>query len=323
MGTEYRPLDFADNVFLDVASAHEWRTLNEHVFVSRVLIALRAELGEAFDALTFFVFSPARADVRPASADIAKAGKVLIFLSDESASIPHALATYYAAIFKAYLPHDLPGSNIFPFNLGYVGDPPATEAIPIRERPIDVFFSGNLNGNRLPLLAACHPVLRHLPGPGLIGRLCLKTPLKRLIRRDFSNDMPGFRSYIRFTDGFMAGLDAAAYAAMLAQSKIVLCPRGYASAETFRHIEAMRAGAIVASEPLPQTYLYRAAPLIEVQNWGTGLAKVRALAGDPQALDDLATRSRAWYESVLSERAAARFMAAALTQRLSVARTVR
>lgn len=317
MPDQCRPLGPAANVFLDAASAHAWEALNEHVFLSRVLVELRTELGEAFDALNFFVFSPAHAGVRPASADLPMPGKVLIYLSDESSSVPHALAAEYLAIFKAYLPHDLPGTNIFALNLGYVGDPPALDATPILDRPIDMFFSGNLNGNRLPLLAAFDPVLRRLPATGRLGRLLLRSPAKRLIRRDFSTQAPGFRSYIRFTDGFMAGLDAAAYAAMLTQSKIVLCPRGFSSTETFRHVEAMRAGAIVASEPLPDTHLYRGAPLIEVRDWRPGLAQVRAVAGDPARLADLSARSRAWYDSVFSERATARFMAVALTQGLS------
>jgi hypothetical protein len=308
------PLHFAANVFLDTASAHRWEVLNEHVFVRRVVEALRIELGARFDALKVFVFSPARATTRPASADLDVPGKILIFLSDESSSIPHALAGAYDAIFKAYLPRDLPGTNIFAFNVGYVGGSDALPPTPVLERAVDVFFSGNLNANRFALYQAFHPMLKRLPGlDRRLARLATASPVKHALRRNFSADETGFRRHVYFTDGFKAGLAPEGYAKMLAGSKIVLCPRGFASAETFRHVEALRAGAIVASEPLPDTHLYRGAPILRVDDWRTGLTRLRALANDPEALVDLQRQSRAWYDNHLSEAATARFMAQAFT----------
>ena len=129
---------------------------------------------------------------------------------------------------------------------------------------------------------------------------------------DFSAWLPGFNCEITFTSGFARGLTPAAYGEKLAHSKIVLCPRGFASTETFRHIEAMRAGAVVISEPLPDLPMYRDSPIITVDDWHQGLMTVTALLKNPAELRDRHKRSVAWYEAVLSETATAAAAARAI-----------
>ena len=307
------PLPIGSNVFVDSASAHGWTELNESTFISSSLAVLRSHLGPGFSEYSFYIFSPPRADTMPASANEQVALKVLLFLSDESASVPHHLADRYTAIFKAYLPFEATGANIFQLSLGAARDVPTFPPLPMAERPLDIFFSGNLNANRMALYRAISPVLRWIPVPdaGLLAIL-RRSGLGRLFRRDFSGFDGELNTRIVFSDGFKRGLAPAEYGELLTRSKVVLCPKGFQSAETFRHVEALRAGSVVVSEPLPDTSLYRGSPIIEVENWRDGLATARALAADVNRLDDLQARGLEWYRSVLSPEATGTAMHAAL-----------
>ena len=86
-----------------------------------------------------------------------EANKILFFISDELSSTSIGLRDKYLAIFKGYLPHEMPGTNIFSFNIGYAKDVPELGTRSIAERHINVFFSGNLNESRIPLYIALHP----------------------------------------------------------------------------------------------------------------------------------------------------------------------
>jgi hypothetical protein len=118
--------------------------------------------------------------------------------------------------------------------------------------------------------------------------------------------MPGAR--VNFTAGFAAGLSPQEYGWRLADSKIALCPRGWESAETFRHFEALRAGTIVVSESLPPTHFYVGSPIITVRDWRAGLAEVAELISDRSALTELHTATATWWRAVCSEQATAEFM---------------
>ena len=301
-------------MFYDPASTHQWSDLNETAFLERVMAALRTAMGDSFATYTFFILSGRTGDVWPQSASDPSPRKVLIFISDESSSIPTALQPHYVAIFKGYLPRELPGSNVFPFNIGYVRDVPTYPLKPIEERAIDVFFSGNLSLSRLPLYRALHRVYKRLPPVVARGAFSVSRRGygRWLLADDLSMALP--RSVVRFTPGFQRGLPRAEYGKSLADSRIVLCPRGASSPETFRHIEAMRAGAVLVSEPLPETHFYRGAPVVTVDNWEAGIAKVRELLEDRPALREIQRATIDWWREVCSEAATAKYMRDRLTQ---------
>jgi hypothetical protein len=298
----------SENVFYDSASAIQWSDLNETTFLERVLARLNGLMGEAFFRYTFFVLSSQNGSVIPDSSSDPSPRKVLIFISDESSSLPAHLASHYLAIFKAYLPRELPGTNIFPFNLGYVRDVPTYPFTPVEERGISVFFSGNLNLDRLGLYRVLHPIYRQLPPAAFrVAQSLSARGLSRwMMPRDLSHALPS--ADVHFTDGFKKGLSPAEYGRRLADSRIVLCPRGWYSAETFRHVEAMRAGAIVVSEPLPQTHLYRDAPVLTVSDWEIGLHAVKELLEDEPALRQVQGDTVRWWKEVFSEGATAKYM---------------
>lgn len=301
----------AENVFVDAASLHDWDSLLQGEFVAELMTSLQAAMAD-FAAFNFFLFSPASARVLPASAALALPRKVLIFLSDESGSDPVHLESRYAAIFKTHLHRERAGSNIRPLPLGTVRGIPVLPSRQVGERPTDLFFSGNLNAARLRLYQQFHPVLRRLPRVDgrLLLRAVMRSGLPKALRMDFSEG----RDSVSFTGGFGKGLAPDAYAAALADSKIALCPAGFTNAETFRHSEALRAGAVVVSDHLPDLPFYRGAPFVTVDNWRDGLREARKLLRDGDRLAELQRRGLDWYEAHLSPRGAARAMAAALGQ---------
>lgn len=299
---------FDRNVRLDEASEHGWEALNESLFLTRMFESLREQLGNSFGTYNFYIYSAHKGGGIPLSAPVAAPRKVLLSISDETGDIPAALQEDYLAIFKAYLPREVPDLNIYPLNIGYVKETPEFPVKPVDERSIDIFFSGNLNDNRFPIYSALHPVLRLVYGrisTSLLHRL--KRPdLPAWLRRDFSTARP--RTYLRFTDGFKQGLSADEYGRLLSESRIALCPKGFHSAETFRHMEALRAGCVVISEPLPDTWWYRNSPIQTVSDWRAGIRLARRLAGDGGRLRDLQAQSVEWWRNVCCEEATAAFI---------------
>jgi hypothetical protein len=90
--------------------------------------------------------------------------------------------------------------------------------------------------------------------------------------------------YLVVNDDFNSGLSKTAYAQLLADTKVVLCPRGFAATESYRVYEALEAGAVPLVEDDGGATLWRehVAPR---SAW-------RALTGGPSYWFDLARRSR-------------------------------
>jgi hypothetical protein len=175
----------------------------------------------------------------------------------------------------------------------------------LAERQIKVFFSGNLNKGRVAL----YKLLSQSGIPDIIYGYLMKV-FKRvpsLIKRDFSDRFPS--SYLHFTNGFKKGLHPEKYTEMLYNSQIVLCPKGFLRAETYRHFEAMRAGCVIISEKLPDTYLYRNSPIIQVDSWQEGVAVVEKLLNDPGLLSYHHQQTLKWWKNVCSELSTAQHVA--------------
>lgn len=304
------PYRITENVYLDPNSEHQWDELIQRDFLKDTFHALQEFLDSELQDVKFYVFSPYHADRVPASIAFKEQRKVLIFLSDEADSVtPTVLSPYYIAIFKPSMRVEKAGENIHTMSLGLANGVPEIPGRPMHDRYVDVLFTGNLNRNRYPLYFAFHPILRKIPkfAHSRFFHFIAKSPLGRLLTRDFSDDAHGVR-LINFTSGFGKGLSRDAYGKMLADSRIVLAPRGFVSAETFRHLEALRAGAVVVSDRLPDTFLYRNSPIICVDEWGDGLHVVDSLLQDPDRLESLQAAGLRWYNEKLSPRATARWI---------------
>jgi hypothetical protein len=300
-----------EGVVYDAASAYPWAALNETAFLERVFAALPAAMGSDLPRYRFHVLSSHDPGVVPASAGLPDPEgrlKVLLFLSDETGAFPAELLSRYHAIFKCYIREQPAARNLFPFNVGTVRGVPAVPPLPMEERTCDIFFSGNLHRNRFGLYRELHPLLRRLPDgmAGVAYRVLRLPQLRRFVRTDFSD--AARRTWLSFTAGFAAGLPPEEYGRLLAASRIVLCPKGVHSTETFRHMEALRAGAAVITEPLPQTHFYRGGPFLTVSSWGEGLAVARDLLWSPERLAELQREGLRWWRDVCDEAATARYV---------------
>lgn len=291
------------NVEMDVNSAYSFQQINESVFLIEFFIQLKQLLGENFEKYHFYIYANIDSHVLPGALGLKSARKkVLIFLSSQSHEINPGLPGDFFAVFKCHLSADVVRERIFHFPLGYVKDTLHQPVKKLEERTINVFYSGNLNKGRVPL----YKLLSESRIPDFLFDYLIKL-MKRvpnLIKRDFSDAFPA--SYVHFTDGFKKGLTPQVYTQMLYDSRIVLCPKGFLMAETYRHFESMRAGCVIVSEKLPQTYLYKNSPIIQVSDWKEGLDAIKKLLKDPALLQQYHQKTLQWWETVCNEAATAK-----------------
>jgi len=179
----------------------------------------------------------------------------------------------------------------------------------INERKYSVFFSGNLNSGRLQLFY--YLLFGKIPSRIIhkgIKNIFIRINLikKLLVLLKFDSKIPD--AYIRFTDGFKKGLSPERYSEIIADSKIILCPKGFNLPETFRHYEAMRAGCVIISEKLPSTHFYKDSPIIQIDNWEEGLKIAAELINNNAELEKMSKMTINWWKNRCSENAVAQYI---------------
>jgi hypothetical protein len=288
-----------------------FESLCETLSLKNIFNELNILLKENFDKYNFYIYSfDLKQDILPKSIfhETGK-NKILIYISDESGNVPYFLSPYYYCIFKTNLQLDkFIVNNIFNFPLGCEKHIPKLPYKNIRERKYPVFFCGNLNHERLPLYL--YLLLGKVPH-GIILKVFkffmrIKFTKKILVSFKFDSKIPG--AFLRFTEGFKKGLSPEEYGEIIANSKIVLCPKGFNLPECFRHYEAMRAGCVIISEELPPTHFYRNSPIIQVSDWEKGLSAAKDLVNNNMELEKLSKMIIDWWENRCSESATAQYM---------------
>ena len=292
-----------DNIYYELGEI-SYDDLCESKYLSKILYYIKESLGDKFDRYDFYIYSSNGIYNLPKPIVICNSKpKVLIYISDEQATVPIYLNKYFIAIFKCYLAESHDEEKIYPFPLGYHKDVPELQVIPIAERTTNVFFSGDLeHENRLAFYKELSP-LRFFPDRVFYG---MKNKIKKYFPRDCSTIFNN--SIINFTSGFSSGLSGDEYAKILYNSKIVLCPPGHSSVETFRHFEAMRAGCVVITQRLSNTILYKDAPFIIVDNWGELRSIINNLLRDPEKMKNIHNNTLNWWNDVCSEKAMADYI---------------
>lgn len=295
------------NVLYDDSSTYTFDVLNESLFLEETFTMLSQLMKDEFEDYLFFILSSHDPKVMPSSISFAtKKKKILIFISEESGATPQHLCQHYFAIFKSYIKTDkILKKNIFNFPIGCVRDVPELPIKPLNSRKYFVFFSGSLNDSRMHFYTAFIPWLNSKKRTFLGSFMNYQKILVRL-KPNFSKRFP--RSYIRFTNGFKKGLKPETYGHLIANSKIVLCPKGSKSAESFRHNEAMRAGCVIVSEKLPRNHFYKDSPIIQVDNWTEGLQKTSELLNDEVELEKISYATQIWWRDKCSSEAVSRFV---------------
>ena len=278
--------------------------LCEHMYLEEAIRALHTRMGEAFFDFNFVIYSGSGEDRETPILEGLDRWKpsVLFYITDETSSIPAHLCDDFCAIFKNYLPYDRI-NNIFSLPLGHVSDIPAFPYKEMDKRRFNVFFSGRLNYYRMDFY------MQFLSSHTWLNNAAVR-PFMYLLNGLLPKDFPaiGLESYISFTSGFREGIDPRTYGKLLADSKIALCPRGFISPETFRHFEAMRAGCVIISEPLPGTYYYKHAPIITVNDWAELGEVVSELLAHPVLLDELSRKTAEWWQNRCSGEAVAAYI---------------
>lgn len=281
-------------------------------FVEKFLDQLAKIMGKNFQNYNFYIYTSNDKDELPKSAAIDHPKKILIFISNESNYIPFNLENFFFCIFKCYLPYEPKNSKIFSFPLNIFSENSQKKLIPLDKRQIDIFFCGNLNSNRLSLyhaLSSNAKIFSKISNKFLYSFLIRLGLKKKFTSRNMSIGVNG-NNYIKFTDGFNGqggGLSYNEYFKLLSNSKIVLCPRGYISSETFRHYEAIKSGSIIITEKLPKTYFYKNSRFIEINNWKEGLVKAEKLILNLAKLNSMQKINNSYYKNFLSEKSVAKY----------------
>jgi hypothetical protein len=136
------------------------------------------------------------------------------------------------------------GGIVHPMPIGtFVNFDNAPEPKPIPERKYDFTFVGQI--------------------PNTGTRDCFKRNLDKLM---IESDRK-FKYKVIYTDGFSRGLASEDYINLLNDSKIVLCPSGASSPETFRFFEALKMGALPMVDRLPAFWYYLNAPFAKTSWW--------------------------------------------------------
>lgn len=172
---------------------------------------------------------------------------------------------------------------------------------PFDERETAAFFAGSIENQDYGRLAPA----RYVGTPKQVARSEMMKAVE-----SFGASHPETRLRLRVTSDYWASMndDASTYAEALMDARICLAPRG-TTVETYRVFEGLRYGCVVICDPLPRTWYYEGAPVIELPRWKDLPALLERLLADEEALQQRHEAGLRFYEDRLSERAVGRFVA--------------
>jgi hypothetical protein len=175
---------------------------------------------------------------------------------------------------------------------------------PFESRRYLVGFLGSLENREYSRFS----LKRLIASPKIVARSRMAQAIQKLAA--WAPESVFYGTTSSFTESTMSGAGKR-YTEIMVDTKIALAPRG-SSIHTSRFTEAMRQGCVVICDRLPPHWFYADSPAIQIDDWNTLEAVVKALAADPDRLMDLHRRSLAWWDEKLSERAVAQVMATCL-----------
>jgi hypothetical protein len=145
------------------------------------------------------------------------------------------------------------------------------------------------------------------PRPSVAARLQLAEAIRKA-----EADLPAWKFEHALTRTAQVLYGPAEYSARMMNARIVPCPRGNFD-ETYRLFEAAKSGCVIVSEPLPDRWYYRNAPVLELRSWSELPALLLSLDRDRERIRELAEATRRWWDDCICEQAVARYMVAQLT----------
>lgn len=319
------------NAYYDSASIYPWEKVYMQAYVKGLLDELSISMKD-FNSYRFY-FLHATEGIIPNSINDKYEKKILIQTGDQLGYEPDAeVMKAFFFVFKTHLRFQTDKyTNLAPYPLGMPSNTPLLPIKKMADRKYDIFYSGNINNNRLRFYRALLQyqthnlkwkvakilisILQRLSQYKKVRNLSLKIKgtLFRINCYNFDNIFPN--SYIRFTRAFQAGLDINEYAKMLANSKIILSPKGFFNTECFRLYEALRQGCIVITEPQPtKSTFYDNKYYIEVDNWNNIGEIISTLLKDKNKLQSMSDAGIKYYNEHLSPKGTAHYVMETLKQ---------
>lgn len=244
-------------MFFDESSDYNFSEVNERKYVLKFIYLLKTEFNEKFEQFHFYFLFSHNDKILPNSSKIKNDKKILFWFSDESCDFPQHLIHNYFKIFKSYI--KLERGNVFTNHLGYVNE--YEDFVNKNKKDIELFFSGNLNKNRIKYYK--HIIQKKYKALKFINNNYFYFKLFRFFKKI---TLGNGKIVFYFTDGFKKGLPYNQYMNYISRSKIVFCPKGFNSPETFRHYEGLANNCIIVSESLPNTALYLNNPFIIIRD---------------------------------------------------------
>lgn len=107
--------------------------------------------------------------------------------------------------------------------------------------------------------------------------------------------------------------DHLAYAERMMNSKVCLAPRG-SVADTWRFFEGLKSGCSVITNPLPDEWYYRDAPVIQLDDWSELEETLVPLLADEARLEEIHLKTLKYWDEVCGEEAVGRFLASSFSQ---------
>jgi hypothetical protein len=281
-----------DNVFIDSASGYKINEVHERSYLSSLFGEIKNLFSSDFLKFRFYVLFSHIPEAYPASSSFDHPNKVLFWFSEESGAMPLHLKNCYKFIFKSYIKSEQ--DNIYTTPLGHVNEFRNEDELEKPSKELSLFFSGNLNANRYELYKMFF--FMKYPISKLFNKLSFSIPGIFFFRLNVTNlSSRKFKSVVLFSKMFKGGLQYEDYLTYLRKSKFVICPKGFQSNETFRHIEAMASGCILISEPLPDVYLNQNNPFITYNTIDELKEVITRIHQNEYDENDLASKTYSYY----------------------------
>lgn len=251
------------NVFYDSASAYKLEEVNEHIYLIKLFEIIKFKLSTEFESFHFYILFSHNHNVIPFSKAIKHENKILFWFSEESGDFPSSLINDYKLIFKSYIKKE--DKNVFSNPLGCVNEFFLSNVSTDCQKDISLFFSGNLNPKRYNLYSLFFlKKYRFFKFLNLVSFPFYRFFFFKL--RVYNLSIKRLNYVVLFSNKFKSGLSYNKYNIYLKRANYVICPSGFQSNETFRHIEALANNCIVISEPMPDVSIYFENPFLIFRN---------------------------------------------------------
>lgn len=277
---------------------------SELPYISSILQEVKILLNEKFEEYEFQIFaSNKHTNIIPINKE---KKNILIFIFNSFDFNILNLESKYFLILKSFLKNY--GTKKL---IGIPVGSPLLDNInpntPILKRRYNYSFIGTYHTYLAPFfIQFCE--LKYLPQPLAISALSNKK-IRHFFEKKIHRKQKEKGAFILFSN---EGLSDAIQADIICQSKIILCPKGENSAETAQHIQALKAGSILISDPLPDHDFYQSDCIIQVENWNDLLSMLPLILKNENQMENLHMDSKQLFKQYLDPKAIAQKIAALL-----------